>query len=50
MPQFYQLKDSNTYLVFAKKSAKAGIYRQLWRQHKGKDDQGVLLCNDHTTR
>jgi len=43
-PQYYHFQTNRTYIVFAKKGEDVDIYRQLWTNHKGKEDQGVLLC------
>jgi hypothetical protein len=45
-PQYYHFQTNRTYIVFAKKGEDIGVYRQLWTNHKGKDDQGVLLCSN----
>ncbi|MDO9527968.1 MAG: HEAT repeat domain-containing protein [Syntrophales bacterium] len=45
-PQYYHFQSNRTYIVFAKKTERAGVYRQLWVNHKGMEDQGVLLCSD----
>jgi hypothetical protein len=46
-PQFYHFEPNRTYIVFAKKADEAAGYRQLWANHTGKEDQGVLLCLDN---
>lgn len=43
-PQFYHFTAGKTYLVFAKRTEAAGVLRQLWPNHKGREDQGVLRC------
>lgn len=43
-PQFYHFEPGRSYLVFAKQTDTTGEFRQLWPNHTGKSDQGVLLC------
>jgi hypothetical protein len=43
-PQYYHFESGRTYIVFAKHSESAGVFRQLWMYHKTKVDQGVLCC------
>lgn len=43
-PQFYHFEKSRTYIVFAKASNEPGVFRQPWFTHKGKKDQGSLMC------
>ena len=43
-PQHYHFETGRTYIVFAKRSDAAGVFRQLQANHTGKEDQGVLLC------
>jgi hypothetical protein len=43
-PQHYTFDASRTYILFAKKAAGAGQYRQLWDNHKSQEDQGLLLA------
>jgi HEAT repeat protein len=45
-PQCYHFEIGRTYIVFAKRSGPVGAFRQLWKHHKVKEDQGVLLCVD----
>ncbi len=45
-PQFYHFDGGHTYVVFAKKTATENVLRQLWPNHKGKEDQGLLRCAD----
>lgn len=45
-PQYYHFEVGRTYVVFAKEGEPAGVFRQLWLNHKSKEDQGVLLCAD----
>jgi HEAT repeat protein len=45
-PQYYHFHAGRTYLVFAKRSEAAGVFRQLWASHKAKRDQGVFWCPD----
>jgi len=46
MPQHYEFQAGRTYIVFAKKTDADGVYRQLWKNHKTKEDQGVFLAGD----
>ena len=46
-PQYYHFQSNRTYVVFAKDTEEAAIYRQLRANHTGKADQGVLLCLDN---
>ena len=43
-PQYYHFERGRSYIVFAKRSEAAGVFRQLQANHTGKEDQGVLLC------
>jgi len=43
-PQWYRFEDGASYIVFAKRSETPGVFRQLWRSHTIKSDQGVLRC------
>ncbi|MFC1600925.1 HEAT repeat domain-containing protein, partial [Candidatus Sumerlaeota bacterium] len=45
-PQHYHFQPKRSYIVFAKKTDKPDVYKQLWFSHKIKEDQGVLLCAD----
>lgn len=45
-PQYYHFETNSTYIVFAKQGGDVGVYRQLWKNHRGRDDQGVLLCSN----
>ncbi len=45
-PQFYHFEPGKSYLVFAKRSESAGVFRQFQANHTGKEDQGALLCPD----
>jgi hypothetical protein len=45
-PQYYHFEAGGTYIVFAKQTEAAGVFRQLWANHKSRDDQGVLRCGD----
>ena len=47
MPQKYDLQVGRTYIVFARETEKKGVYRQLWKYHKDKSDQGVILAADN---
>jgi hypothetical protein len=44
-PQSYQLAAGRSYLVFASKAG-GDVYRQLWKSHTVKPDQGALLAAD----
>ena len=46
-PQYYHFQSNRTYVVFAKCTEKAAVYRQIRADHTGKIDQGVLLCLDN---
>jgi hypothetical protein len=46
MPQYYHFEPGRTYLVFAKKGAQPGVFRQLWQTSRTKEDQGVVRCAD----
>jgi hypothetical protein len=43
-PQYYHFETGRTYLVFAKRSESAGVFRQFQANHTGKEDLGALLC------
>jgi hypothetical protein len=43
-PQYYHFGKGRSYIIFAKRSEAAGVFRQLQANHTGKEDQGVLLC------
>jgi hypothetical protein len=43
-PQYYHFEAGKTYLVFAKRSEAVGVLRQIWANHRGREDQGVLRC------
>jgi hypothetical protein len=43
-PQYYHFERDRSYIIFAKRSEAAGVFRQLQANHTGKEDQGVLLC------
>ncbi len=45
-PQYYHFQPGVSYIVFAKKTETAGAFRQLWANHKIKEDQGVIRCPD----
>src|SRR5208337_4297403 len=45
-PQHYHFDVGRTYIVFAKGGETTRVFRQLWLNHKGIEDQGVLLCPD----
>lgn len=44
MPQFYRFEVGRTYIVFAKATTDELIFRQLWKNHRSQEDQGVLLA------
>lgn len=46
MPQHYEFQSGRTYIVFAAKTGRGGVFRQLWKSHKAKVDQGVILAAD----
>jgi hypothetical protein len=46
-PQHYRLAPDRTYIVLAAATDREGVYRQLWKQHKLQEDQGVLLAADN---
>lgn len=43
-PQHYKFEAGRTYILFAKKADGEGNYRQLWKDHKLQEDQGLLLA------
>jgi hypothetical protein len=43
-PQFYHFETGRTYLVFATYGGSVGVFRQVWKYHKTKEDQGIFLC------
>lgn len=45
-PQFYDFEVGRSYIVFAKKTDTDGVFRQLWKNHLSKRDQGVVLAAD----
>lgn len=45
-PQYYHFDAGRTYLVFAKRSEVAGVFRQPRANHTARKDQGALLCPD----
>ena len=46
MPQIYRFEANRPYIVFAKNTDREGVFRQLWKYHKQKEDQGVVLAAD----
>ncbi|MBN2496537.1 MAG: HEAT repeat domain-containing protein [Deltaproteobacteria bacterium] len=46
MPQHYALEHGRSYIVFARAAGEPGIFRQLWKSHRSKEDQGLLLAAD----
>ena len=44
MPQHYRLEAGRTYILFADATAEERVFRQLWKQHKSEEDQGVILA------
>jgi len=47
LPQYYHFQSNRTYVVFATSTEKTAVYRQTRADHRGKTDQGVLLCLDN---
>ncbi len=47
-PQVYHFEKERAYLVFAKKSDRPGIFRQLWVFRTGIPDQGTFRCANAT--
>ena len=47
MPQHYALEKGKPYILFAKKTGRKGTYRQLWKHHRTKVDQGLLRAAGH---
>lgn len=45
-PQLYDFKPGRPYIVFAKKTDRQGVLRQLWNNHNNKADQGAFLAAD----
>lgn len=43
-PQSYEFKKGRSYLLFAKNTGAKGVFRQLWKNHKSKEDQGLILA------
>jgi hypothetical protein len=43
-PQHYKFEAGRTYILFAKKAAGEGNYRQLFKNHTSQEDQGLLLA------
>jgi hypothetical protein len=50
MPQHYKLNVGRSYIVFASKTEKPGVFRQLWANHTMKEDHGVLRAADEKPR
>jgi HEAT repeat protein len=46
MPLHYDLQVGKGYLIFSKKTDRAGVLRQLWEYHRIKEDQGVVRAAD----
>jgi len=44
MPQYYAFQRGRTYIVFASATDKEGLFRQLWKDHKAQEDQGLILA------
>ena len=44
MPQHYRFEPGRTYIVFAAAADKPGVFRQLWKNHKLQEDQGLVLA------
>ena len=47
-PQHYKFEVGRTYILFAKKGAGEGNYRQLFKNHTSQEDQGLLLAASET--
>lgn len=45
MPQNYNLTIGGTYILFANRTDQPGSFRQLWKSHTSKEDQGVFSCS-----
>ncbi len=45
-PQYYEFERGKPYIIFAKKTETSGIFRQLWKNHKSKMDQGAIRAAD----
>jgi len=46
LPQLYKFEPGRSYILFAKRTESPGILRQLWKHHKTREDQGVILAAD----
>jgi HEAT repeat protein len=46
-PQHYRFEQGAHYILFAKPTNKAGIYRPLWDSHRSREDQGRLNAADN---
>lgn len=44
MPQYYTFQPGRTYILFAAATDKEGLFRQLWKNHKDQEDQGLILA------
>ena len=44
MPQTYRFERGRTYILFAAATDKAGVFRQLWKNHGSQEDQGLVLA------
>lgn len=50
MPQHYRLEPGRTYILFAAGGGEEGLFRQLWKNHKSQEDQGLFLAADREPR
>ena len=46
LPQVYKFTAGRSYLVFAAKTERPGVLRQMWLMHRSKEDQGAILAAD----
>jgi hypothetical protein len=44
MPQSYEFEAGRSYVVFAKEGSSDRVYRQIWKNHRSQEDQGVVLA------
>ncbi len=49
-PQYYEFKRGKSYILFAKKTDKSGVFKPLWKNHTQIEDQGVLQAIGEETR
>jgi hypothetical protein len=50
MPQWYRFERGRSYLLFAARGERKSEYRQLWKQHKAQEDQGLVLAANAEAR